>query len=831
MAIASKVHALPAGVAGLSFDDEFTGDSLNLSNWNYRELGVRNSATNTQNAVAVANGDLTITTYTSGGINYTGMIGTQSLFQQPYGYFETRAMFSDSPGGWSAFWVQSPTEGNPVDNPQAAGVEMDIVEHRSVNSGNSNISNQVDSALHWDGYGTAEQDASLVTTVPTLTTGSWHTYGLLWTPTGYTFYYDGTAAWSQSGPVSAAAQYMILSSEVEDANWAGNVPAGGYGALNTSTTKLTVDYVHAYALANVYSPTAATTDSWSAGSNWNFAPVSNFSSELTFVDTTGTTVLASGLTNTNTNTSTTLFESNVLDLGGMGPASGAAATISMNGSGPGLSLVTDSLSGLTPVINLSGMAGTAGLNYKINSPISLTNNTTFQGAGTASFSFNGKISGSGQLTKTSAGLITLSASSTYTGGTNISTGAILVTNSSALGTGPVSITVTGSSTASLQLSGGITITNTFNGFGSETAGDTPTIENISGNNTVTAPLSITSTGGNGAIFQSDAGTLNLSGGLTTTLTSTRGFYLQGTGNGIVAGNITENSTSILQVQKSGSGTWTLSGSCNTYGLQTSVNGGTLIFASPGAMPIFSKLLINSGTVVAGSHSGSVKNTLFASSLGISGSTNSWNGLLDLTNNDLVVRNGSIGTLSNQTREGFNLGNWQGGTGIVSSTAAADTNHLTALAVIQNSTTGSTSGGALYTSFDGQTVMNSDVLVKYTYYGDANLDGKVDASDYSLIDSGYATHATGWYNGDFNYDGVINGSDYTLIDNAFNTQGTAISDVIATPTSEVAGDSAVPEPASLSVLSFALLSMLGRRRRGSHPLLVIGHTTGGAKLGF
>ena len=30
----------------------------------------------------------------------------------------------------------------------------------------------------------------------------------------------------------------------------------------------------------------------------------------------------------------------------------------------------------------------------------------------------------------------------------------------------------------------------------------------------------------------------------------------------------------------------------------------------------------------------------------------------------------------------------------------------------------------------------DVLLKYIYYGDANLDGEVDGSDYSLIDNGY-----------------------------------------------------------------------------------------------
>ena len=69
--------------------------------------------------------------------------------------------------------------------------------------------------------------------------------------------------------------------------------------------------------------------------------------------------------------------------------------------------------------------------------------------------------------------------------------------------------------------------------------------------------------------------------------------------------------------------------------------------------------------------------------------------------------------------------------------------------------------------------SNDVLLRYTYYGDANLDGKVDGSDYSKIDSGFINQLSGWSNGDFNYDSAINGSDYTLIDNAFNTQGTPV----------------------------------------------------------
>jgi parallel beta-helix repeat protein len=70
------------------------------------------------------------------------------------------------------------------------------------------------------------------------------------------------------------------------------------------------------------------------------------------------------------------------------------------------------------------------------------------------------------------------------------------------------------------------------------------------------------------------------------------------------------------------------------------------------------------------------------------------------------------------------------------------------------------------------------------YGDANNDGVVDGSDYSLIDNGFNNHLTGWHNGDFDNNGVIDGSDYTLIDNEFNTQ------IILTPT--VASKIVIPD---------------------------------------
>jgi hypothetical protein len=82
------------------------------------------------------------------------------------------------------------------------------------------------------------------------------------------------------------------------------------------------------------------------------------------------------------------------------------------------------------------------------------------------------------------------------------------------------------------------------------------------------------------------------------------------------------------------------------------------------------------------------------------------------------------------------------------------------------------------SFDNLTANTSDVLLKTTYYGDTNDDGKVDATDYSRIDVGFLTHLTGWSNGDLNYDGLVDGSDYTLIDNAYNSQAAPLAATVA-----------------------------------------------------
>jgi hypothetical protein len=138
--------------------------------------------------------------------------------------------------------------------------------------------------------------------------------------------------------------------------------------------------------------------------------------------------------------------------------------------------------------------------------------------------------------------------------------------------------------------------------------------------------------------------------------------------------------------------------------------------------------------------------------------------LDVGGNDFLVQNGDLAAITALLATGFANGSWTGA-GIASAAAAGDSSHLTALGAIDNSQ--SIFGPA--NLFDGDAPAVTDILIKYTYYGDANLDGQVDGSDYTKIDNGYNTHQTGWENGDFNYDAVVDGSDYTLIDNAFNTQ--------------------------------------------------------------
>jgi len=147
---------------------------------------------------------------------------------------------------------------------------------------------------------------------------------------------------------------------------------------------------------------------------------------------------------------------------------------------------------------------------------------------------------------------------------------------------------------------------------------------------------------------------------------------------------------------------------------------------------------------------------------------SGNGVLDLGKNDLILQ-AAPGTGDDVLAQ---VTEWIKTSGdITSSAAKGDKTGFTGLGVRVND--------------------QGEVVIKYTWNGDANLDGVVNADDYFQIDTGFITQKPGYYNGDFNYDGVINADDYFLIDSAFIGQTGPLATKprpVETPTAESAEES-------------------------------------------
>ena len=81
---------------------------------------------------------------------------------------------------------------------------------------------------------------------------------------------------------------------------------------------------------------------------------------------------------------------------------------------------------------------------------------------------------------------------------------------------------------------------------------------------------------------------------------------------------------------------------------------------------------------------------------------------------------------------------------------------------------------------------SQITIAYTLYGDANLDGKVDINDLTIVLSNYGKTGMTWGKGDFNYDGKVDINDLTIV----------LAHYGQTLASPAVAASLVPEPASL-----------------------------------
>jgi hypothetical protein len=220
------------------------------------------------------------------------------------------------------------------------------------------------------------------------------------------------------------------------------------------------------------------------------------------------------------------------------------------------------------------------------------------------------------------------------------------------------------------------------------------------------------------------------------------------------------------------------------------------------------LSIGSGTRAKMSASGNANGILHVQSLSLAASTT-----LDLTDNDLVVENGNFSTISSLVLQGYRDSADSLATGIVSSTSQTSIG-APILAVFDNTmlATGDWPFGS------GESVGASAVLGKYTYLGDADLNGMVTPDDYGAVDSNLGNHVgtalesggMNWFAGDWNLDGEITPDDYGAID---ANLGLGQNNPLAAQGMAAQGVAAVPEPCGAALVAGAGLVLARRRRQG------------------
>jgi hypothetical protein len=156
------------------------------------------------------------------------------------------------------------------------------------------------------------------------------------------------------------------------------------------------------------------------------------------------------------------------------------------------------------------------------------------------------------------------------------------------------------------------------------------------------------------------------------------------------------------------------------------------------------------------------NTLVVAALSITSG-----GVLDLTDNAMVYKNGDLATVRARIAATYQGGTWSGTDGITSSAAVSNPSGTTALGYGSNAELNKS-------SFGGETgLASTDVLVKYTYYGDSDLGGSVTLDDFTLFLSGYQSAGSAWSKGDFDYSGLVTLDDFTQFLAGYQRQGTPL----------------------------------------------------------
>jgi beta-glucanase (GH16 family) len=232
----------------LAWSDEFNGNSLNTTNWNYDQGGtgwgnneLENYTNRTQN-VFVSAGHLIIEARQEsyGGNNYTsGRITTGGQQQFTFGRIDIRAKLPVSKGMWPALWMLG---SNIATVPWPGCGETDIME--LVGS----APNQVTGSMHWQQSGGSE---GTYNNNFDLSSGDFsqqfHVFSLIWTPDSLQFrvddqvYVNGSSANVTSGTYPFNSPFFFIFNVAVGGNWPGSPD-------NTTVfpQRMFVDYVRVF---------------------------------------------------------------------------------------------------------------------------------------------------------------------------------------------------------------------------------------------------------------------------------------------------------------------------------------------------------------------------------------------------------------------------------------------------------------------------------------------------------------------------------------------------------------------------------------------------------
>ncbi|RFE54772.1 autotransporter outer membrane beta-barrel domain-containing protein [Salmonella enterica] len=318
------------------------------------------------------------------------------------------------------------------------------------------------------------------------------------------------------------------------------------------------------------------------------------------------------------------------------------------------------------------------------------------------------------LIKQGAGTLILNAENTYTGGTTISDGTLVATNVDALGSGDVT------DDATLELNTGGTFDNAISGSGQVVKSGDETLT-LSGTNTYSGGTLIS--GGTLVASNVEAlGTGDVTDNAVLELNTGGDFDNAISGSG--------------QVEKSGDGTLTLSGS-NTYTGGTTINDGTLIATSVDAL--------GSGDVTDNA-------TLALNTGGTFDNAISGSGKVEKSGDDALTLSGA-----NSYTGGTLI---SGGTLIASNVEALGTGDVTNNATLELNTGGDFTNNI---SGSGQVVKSGDETLTLsgsnTYTGGTTInDGTLVATSVDALGSGDVTdNATLALNTGGTFDNTISGS--------------------------------------------------------------------------